>query len=158
MFYHTLVQPYLEYCNIILTMDSSSCTALATFFKNKNEPFELSHSQNEMLVLFYIFYKYRILTLYGIHKLQTSSFIYKSLNRHLPAAFHDLFTINMKVHDHNTRKKSDIHISSHRIVARRQSIKAYGTKLWNSLSSSLKNLNSFLLFRHHYTEYILTHQ
>ena len=27
------------------------------------------------------------------------------------------------------------------IVARRQSIKVYGTKLWNSLSPSLKNLN-----------------
>ena len=72
----------------------------------------------------------------------------------LPAAFHDIFTINMEVHDHNTRQKSAIHTISHRIVARRQSIKIYGTKLSNSISSSIKNLNSFPLFRHHYTEYI----
>ena len=64
----------------------------------------------------------------------------------------------MEVHTHNTRQKSDIHIISHRIVARRQSIKVYGTKLWNSLSPSIKNLDSFNLFRHHYIEYILAHQ
>ena len=97
--------------------------------------------------------------MYGINKLQTCSFIYKSLNGLLPAAFHDIFTINMEVHDHNTRQKSsDIHIISHRIVARRQSIKIYGTKLWNFLSPSIKNLDSFNLFKHHYIEYILAHQ
>ena len=56
----------------------------------------------------------------------------------------------MVVHNHNTRQKSDIYIISHRIVARRQIIKVYGTKLWNSLSPSIKNLDSFPLFRHHY--------
>ena len=76
----------------------------------------------------------------------------------MPAAFHDIFTINMEVHDHNIRQKSDIHIVSQHIAARRQSIKVYGTKFWNSLSPSIKNLNSFSLFRHHYTEYILAHQ
>ena len=64
----------------------------------------------------------------------------------------------MEVHDHTTRQKSDIHIISHRSVARRQSIQVYETKLWNSLSASIKNLNSFNLFRHHYIEYILAHQ
>ena len=44
----------------------------------------------------------------------------------------------MEVHDQNTRQKLDIHIISHRIAARRQSIKVYGTKLWNSLSPSNK--------------------
>ena len=106
----------------------------------------------------YFFYKYRIPTLYGINKLQTCSFIYKSLNGLLPAAFLDIYTINMEVHDHNTKQKSDIHIISHRIVARRKSIKVYGTKLWNSLSPSIKNLDFFSLFRHHYIDYILTHQ
>ena len=95
--------------------------------------------------------------MYGINKLQTCYFI-KSLNGLLPAAFHDIFTINMEVHDRNTRQKSDIHIISHRIVAKIQSIKVYGTKLWNSLSSSIKNLDSFPLFRNHYIEYILAHQ
>ena len=61
----------------------------------------------------------------------------------------------MEVHNHNTRQKLDIHIISHRIAARRQSIQVYGTKLWNSLSTSIKNLDSFPLFRHHYIEYIL---
>ena len=36
--------------------------------------------------------------------------------------------------------------------------KVYGTKLWNSLSPSIKNLVSFNLFRHHYIQYILAHQ
>ena len=126
MLYHTLVQPYLEYCNIIWAMDSSSSTALARLFVNKNEPFELFHSLNGMTILHLFLYKYRILTLYGINKLQTCSFIYKSLNGLLPVAFHDIFTINIEVHNHNTRQKSDIHIISHRIVARRQSIKVYG--------------------------------
>ena len=65
--------------------------------------------------------------------------IYYKFNAYLkelerPAAFHDTFTINIEVHNHNTRKKSHIPIISHRIVARKQSIKVYGTKLWNFLS------------------------
>ena len=39
-----------------------------------------------------------------------------------------------------------------------QSIKVYGTKLWNFISSSIKNLDSFPLVTHHYAEDILAHQ
>ena len=158
MFYHTFVQPYLEYCNIIWATDSSSSTALASLFCKQKRVFRVISLSKWKCHTSPIFYRYRIITLYSINKLQMCSFISKSLNGLLPAAFHDIFMINMEVHDHNTRQKSDIHIISHRIVVRRQSIKVYGTKLWNSLSPSLKNLDSFPLFRHHYIEYILTHQ
>ena len=58
----------------------------------------------------------------------------------------------------NITQKPEIDIISHRIVARRQSIKVYGTKLWNSLSPKIKNLKLFSLFIHHDIEYILAHQ
>ena len=125
MLYHTLVQPYLEYCNTIWATDSSSSTALARLFCKQNRAIRVISFSKWNAHTSPIFYKYRILTLYGITKLQTCSFIYKSLNGLLPY----IFTINMEEHDHNTRQKSDIHIISHRIVARRQSIKLYGTKL-----------------------------
>ena len=91
---------------------------LLAFFVNKNEPFELSHSLNGMPILHIFLYVSHSNTGW-FNKLQTCSFIYKSLNGLLPAAFHDIFTINMEGHEHNTRQKPEIHIISHRIVARR---------------------------------------
>ena len=66
MLYHTLVQPYLEYCNFIWATDSSSSIALVSLFcKQKRAIRVISFSKWNAHTL-PIFDKYRILTLYGI--------------------------------------------------------------------------------------------
>jgi hypothetical protein len=145
MLFHALVQPYLDYCNIVWA--SMPTGALIRLHKTQKKAIRIitfskrnCHSQP-------IFRRLAILPVSEINKLQTLCFVYKALNGLLPAQFQSLFELNANIHEHFTRQTTKIHVSSCRTKIRQYSIKIHGTKLWNSLDSTITNSPSFYVFK-----------
>ena len=54
---------------------------------------------------------------------------------------------NSTIHNHNTRRKTDLHIQSCRTASFQKSVANTGIKLFNHLPSELKQLHDFKQFR-----------
>ena len=54
---------------------------------------------------------------------------------------------NSVIHEHNTRRKNDLHIQSCRTSSFQKSVINMGIKLFNHLSTALKQLDNFNKFR-----------
>jgi len=61
----------------------------------------------------------------------------------LPSIFTEYFEINLVIHSYNTRQLQDNHISSTRTVKCLKPLRHSGRRMWNSLPSKTKAINSF---------------
>ena len=153
MLYQTLIQPYLDYCNIIWSVGESQ-SLHKLFIKQKKAIRAITFSKWDAHTS-PIFKKLRILKLHEINTFQTCCFVFKSLHNLLPVKFHKLFLRNQDIHDHDTRKKQNIHVISHRINVRAQSIRIHGQKVWNALPINIRDSPTFPIFKNHCKKYIL---
>jgi len=62
----------------------------------------------------------------------------------LLSIFVECFQINSVVHSYNTVHLLDYHVLSTRTVKRLKSLRHSGPRIWNSLPSKSKTVNSFL--------------
>ena len=62
-----------------------------------------------------------------------------------PNSFNDMFLLNCDVHSHNTRSKNSFHLPYCRANVRKFSARFQGPKIFNSLSSEIKNASSIAL-------------
>lgn len=145
MLYRTLIQPYIEYCNIVWASESSS--ALTNLYRKQKKAVRVITFSKWNAHTKPIFYRLKLLPVYEINKLQLSCFVYKALNQLLPVQFHSLFTLNSDIHNHFTRQISKIHILPCRIKVRQFSIKIYGAKQWNSLTKFITDSPSLNIFK-----------
>ena len=106
MLYHSMIQPYLDYCNIVWAVGG---LYLELLFKMQIQAIRAitfakwnAHSDS-------IFEQLKILKLKQINIFQTCSFDYKSLHNLLPSQFRNFFTINNEIHHYNTRSACKIH-------------------------------------------------
>ena len=137
MLYHTLVQPYCEYCNIVWPAGHS--TSLESLFRKQKKAIRLINYTNYNAHTSLIFCKLKHFSDNDINKFQTCCFVYKSLNGLWPNIFNGVFVTNSDMHDHDTRHGIKLHAISHRIKVCELSIQIYDTKngiLWRSLSSN----------------------
>ena len=99
--YFTLLQPYLEYCNIVWSTGTSVMLNKLLVVQNKvlciitNSPWH-THAPP-------IFIKLGIFTVFNINNLQTACFMYKVMNNLVPSFFVNMFTVNNAIHNYNTR-------------------------------------------------------
>jgi hypothetical protein len=77
-----------------------------------------------------LFKELNILTVFQIYEFQLSCLIFRHINNLLPSPISCLFEFNYNIHDHFTRHRQDLHISSHKYSF---SISAQGQKNWNSI-------------------------
>ena len=110
--YFTLLQPYIEYCNIVWATGKTVMLKKLLVVQNKvlriitNSPWN-THAPP-------IFIKLGILTVFNINKLQTACFMYKVMNNLVPSLFVNMFTVNSAIHNYNTRQKNNLHVPSYR--------------------------------------------
>jgi hypothetical protein len=154
MLYHSLIQPYLEYCNIVWGVGDS--VSLQQLLRKQKKGIRAITFSKWNASTHLLFSKLKLLKLCDINVLQTCCFVYKSLHKLLPSQFADIFVMNSEVHCYNTRCKDNIHITSHRLKVRALSIRMYGAKLWNNLSQHLKDSPSFDIFRSNCKNFILS--
>ena len=66
------------------------------------------------------------------------------------------FQTNEKIHHHDTRGKSNIHLISHNTTMRSFSIKLQEPFLWNSLDPLIKQCKSLNSFKNTFKRYLLS--
>jgi hypothetical protein len=151
--YRTLVHPYMDYCNVVWA--AGHATNLNNLFRKQKKAIRLISYAKWNAHTALIFRKLRIMSVYNINEFQTACFVYRSIHGLLPVQFSSYFTFNNLVHDHNTRQSTKIFQLHHRTIARANSIKIYGTKVWNSLDAFIVESPTFSIFKYRCKNMIL---
>ena len=133
--YMSLIQPYLNYCNVIWGAADKTIIEPLLLLQKKalrivNRVHYLDHTKP-------LFESMKILTIYQQYELNCISFIYKCLNSSKYTSFKNLLTRNSHFHNYNTRNNSDLRLPGSRLKSIRQSFFYNGIKLWNSLNNNL---------------------
>ena len=142
MLYHSMIQLYLDNCNIVWAVGGSYLDHL---FKGRKKAiraitFAKWHAHSDP-----IFEQLKILKLKlkQINIFQTCCFVYKSLH----SQFRNFFIINNEIYHYNTRTAYKIHQIQHSLNVRARSIRVHGVKMWNSLSNAVTQSPSFRIFK-----------
>ena len=136
--YLSLVEPYVNYCNIVWAQaDPTVC--LDRLFRIQKKycrviTFSDFRAHSEPL-----FKKLYLLNVYQLYVYQVAIFMYKQMNGLLPLAGSFSFVTNESVHDHFTRGRKDIHLEDHCRTKKRQlTVMFQGPRIWNSLTIKLR--------------------
>ena len=95
-----------------------------------------------------LFKELNILTLSSLYILEMTCF----LKRYCQS-----LELNATVHKHNTRRKMDIHIKSHRTNLYENSVINMGSLIYNKLPNHLKEIDSFKDFKRKLKLFLLSH-
>ena len=84
-----------------------------------------------------------------LHQMQTILFVHKCMYHKylLPDIFHSYFTLNDSVHEHFTRRHTDIYKSSVSSSYGQRNIVFYASNLWNNLPNNLKTNSTVSVFK-----------
>jgi hypothetical protein len=143
--YNTLIHPYLDYCNIAWA--SRPNTKLDELFRLQKKALRIIAKRKWNDHTSPLFKSKSILKLYDLNKLQVACFVYKGVRNLLSPSFHNYFTVNSVVHEHDTRISSSIHLLQSRTCVRQSSIKIHGTKIWNSIPQTTRQSLSVHIFK-----------
>lgn len=153
MLYLTLVEPYINYCNIVWG-SSARTTDLEKIFKVQKKYCRLitfsgykDHSKR-------LFKDLNLMNVFDIYKCQLSCYMFKLVNFQLPDIYR--FSYNDEIHSHDTRHKSDIHKAYSRTKSRQSTVRFQGPFLWNNLPIKIKNSPSANVFKKR-VKYYFTH-
>ena len=127
--YMSLIQPYLNYCNIIWGAADKTILEPLIILQKKairiiNRVHYLEHTEP-------LFTNMKILTLLQTHNLNCILFIYKCLYTDKFTCFKNRMKRNYEYHNYNTRNNSDYRLPGSRLKQVRQSFFYKGLKLWN---------------------------
>ena len=143
--YHALVEPYLQYCNIIWVGHRTS-SALRELFLCQKRLMRIITNSSRLSHSAPLFKQLSISTVYDINNLQVGCFTYSAVNRLLPQCFSSMFVTNSTLHSYRTRRHNDIHQTQFRLNITKFSIRVYGALLWNSLDNESKCLPTLKSF------------
>jgi hypothetical protein len=144
--YLTLVEPYINYCNLIWALPEKT-ELLDRVLKVQKKYCRILTFSGFVAHSAPLFSELNILTVYNIYKYQLGNYMYKILKNHLPSLDHHSFMFNSQIHDHDTRQKDDLHTEFCRTKGRQNTIIYQGCKLWNDLSDELKSASSYNIFK-----------
>ena len=153
MLYRTLVQPYFDYYNIIWATQNNY--HLINLHRRQKKALRIIASVKWDAHTTSLFKKYGVLTIFDTIKLQTCCCVYKAVNNELLDRFSNLFFMNSDVHHDDARQRSKLHLVAHRLTVGANSIKVYGTKLWNCLINHITGSPSYQIFKKIYRKYLL---
>ncbi|MFZ2539325.1 MAG: reverse transcriptase family protein, partial [Oscillospiraceae bacterium] len=144
--YLILVEPYLNYCNIVWARANSTVN-LEKIFKIQKIYVRLITFSAYRAHSAPLFKQLCILSVYQIYKHQLALFMFKKLNNLLPITASFPCLVNSSIHNHFTRCHDQIHLSYCRTRTRQMTVSYQGPSLWNTLPASIRNLKSFYVFK-----------
>ena len=151
--YHTLIEPYLIYCNIIWAANhSTTVNQLFIMQKKAVRLITFSHWQCHTKPLFI---RLSLLSVQKINRLQLACFMYNARHKLLPVQFTKMFILNTDVHKYGTRHSEHIHRLHYRTNVCKYTARFLGPSLWNTLSDELKKLPTYNLFKQKMSEFLL---
>ena len=152
--YHALVEPYLQYCNLIWAARRTSVlNELYLCQKKLLRIITFSDRRSHSLPLFK---NLEILPVSSINDLQVGCFMYSAHHKLLPAYFNSLFVPNTTLHTHFTRSCNAVHQKQYRLNISKFSIRIHGPIVWNSLPRELQTLPSLKIFKKKFRQFLIT--
>ena len=146
MLYLTLVEPYINYCNLVWCLPSNT-VLLDKILKIQKRYCRLltfsiytAHSQP-------LFAQLNLLNIYDIYQFQLATYMYKIMNNHIPFLDHHIFISGSSIHNHDTRFKHDLRKPFCRTGKRQKAICFQGPTLWNRLSDDIRYAPSLCIFK-----------
>jgi len=95
-----------------------------------------------------LFKELNILTLPSLYILEVTCFLIR---------YCQSLELNVNVHNHNTRRKMDMHIKSHRTNLYKNRVINMGSIIYNKLPDHLKEIDSFKVFKKKLKLFLLLH-
>ena len=146
--YHSLVYPYLFYCNI------ADIVWVSTYKTNLARLVILQKRVVRIIAKFHfdahtdpIFRNLGILKFHDIHLLQLGLFMYSHQTRAFPSKFALKFTLNRQFHSYYTRNSRAFRSPFCRTNIKQFSVFYQGPKFYNSLSTDILNATSPASFK-----------
>ncbi len=152
--YHTLIHPYLDYCNIVWAINKT--TALNDLFICQKKIIRIVTNSKPRDHTVPLFKNLQILPVQSLNDFQVACFVFRCFNNLIPAKFCSMFSTNSTVHSYNTRHKSNLKHNYHRLALRSHTVRIYGVIVWDSLSDELTKLTSINYFRRHYKRLLIS--
>jgi len=92
-----------------------------------------------------------------LHEFQVLIFVHRCLylTKLVPIIYHNYFIVNSYVHKHDTRRKTDLHLSAVNLNFGQRSMVFRGSNLWNNLPNHLKLVSSASVFKKNLKIYLL---
>jgi hypothetical protein len=154
MLYNTLVLPYLNYCPMIWAHENNS-TKINSIYKLQKRAVRTICKRGYREHAAPYFKELNLLTIFDISRFQLLQFVFKSKYNMLPNALQQLYTSNDKIHGYGTRQVSNYHLFNVKTTLRKQSPSFRGTKLWNELPVTLKDISFLNDFKNKLKQHIL---
>ena len=145
MLYHTMIYPYLTYCNIV--WGSAKCSVISKVQVLQKRAIRLCTGSEFRASTSPLFKRLHLLKVTDINNLQTAIFMFKIKFGLLPASCMHYVIINDINNVHYTRKKSFFKLMKFRTNLRELSISIRGPKLWNMLPEVIQNACSVCVFK-----------
>jgi hypothetical protein len=155
--YLTLVEPYINYCNIIWAGPQPT-TLLDKIMKIQKKYCRLITFSDYRSHTKELFTELNFLDVYKIYTLQLSLYMYKITNTLSPGSEIYNFHSNSLIHSHNTRHKSNIHVEYCRTKYRQNTVRFQGPKLWNSLPMQLKSVRTIFAFKNKIKKLLISNE
>ena len=146
MLYISLVEPYLNYCDIVWASADGS-EILDRILIIQKRFCRLITFSNYMTHSKPLFVRLYILPIYDLFKYNLANYMYKIIHCLIPPLSHHHFVYNSSVHGHNTRTKDNIHTPYCRTKLRQYTVGFQGPKLWNKLPLSIVSVKSLPVFK-----------
>ena len=141
----SLIQPYLNYCNVI--WGAADKTTIETLLILQKKAIRLVNRVHYLEHTKPLFESMKILTIYQQYDLNCILFIYKCLNSNRYPSFKNIMIRNSQFHNYNTRSNSDFRLPGSRLKNIRQSFFYKGLDLWNRLNSNITIYKSNIQFK-----------
>ena len=151
--YHTLIEPYLAYCNIVWGINRT--TTLDKLFTSQKKIIRLITLSKYNAHTKPLFSRLPLLTVYQLNDFQVACFVYRCIHNLLPKRFYAMFQINNSIRCHNTRNCFKLHSEYCRLSLRLFTVRIYGVILWNSLSDNICNCVSLASFKRNLKTFLL---
>ena len=142
--YHTLVFPYINYCNIIWGSACKTTLRPVTLLQKKciriiNKSSYLEHTDP-------LFKKSRLLKINQVYQLNCVKFMHKCLNTNFFLTFKDKLQFNASVHRYNTRNSCKLRQPFEKLNKCINSFFISGIKFWNDLPTSTRDIKDIHAF------------
>ncbi|MFZ2539889.1 MAG: reverse transcriptase family protein, partial [Oscillospiraceae bacterium] len=146
MLYMTLIEPYLNYCNLVW------CSPDPTLMLNKNFKIQKKYCRLMTFSKFTapskaLFTQLKLLSIFDIYRQQLATYMYKIINHLVPTLDHQLVRTGSSFHNYNTRTKDKLRKPFCRTKMRQNTLCYQGPKLWNQLPEFIKNAPSCNIFK-----------
>ena len=145
MLYHTLIYPYLVYCNI--AWGSAKVSVLNKLLILQKRAVRLCTGSDYLSPSSVLFKRLCLLKISDINKLHTGMFMFKFKNNMLPISCMNHVALCDTVSLYAIRKKSCFRFDNYRTTIREQSISIRGPKLWELLPNNVKDINNIQAFK-----------